>query len=330
MERQRAGEQLTAEEQAYLRRAREAKQGGSAEAKGRAAGQRPAPARLVPLTDFGQGEKYEGRDGGLYGQGRNTPPESQLARATQALEAIRPLDDKGESSPQGVIGFVSLSMSNATQEFARFKQLADADPAKSRQVVIVDCAQGGAAMAEWAPPDGVPWKVTRERLAAARVSPRQAQAAWVKLANKGPEGPFARHTEKLERDTIALLRNARALFPNLRVVYLGSRTYGGYASGPLNPEPYAYETAFAARRLIERQIAGDPDLVAPSLPVLLWGPYLWADGTRGRAAGDLIWLREDFSADGVHPSASGREKVARLLLAFFSGDALARPWFTAP
>ena len=90
------------------------------------------------------------------------------------------------------------------------------------------------------------------------------------------------------------------------------------------------ETAFAARRLIERQIAGESGLASPSMPVLVWGPYLWADGTRGRAGGDLIWLREDFSADGVHPSTSGREKVAHLLLSFFKGDALARPWFTTP
>ena len=56
-----------------------------------------------------------------------------------------------------MIGLVSISMSNATQEFSVFKQLADADPAKSPRVKVVDCAQGGQAMAQWATPDARPW-----------------------------------------------------------------------------------------------------------------------------------------------------------------------------
>jgi hypothetical protein len=53
---------------------------------------------------------------------------------------------------------------------------------------------------------------------------------------------------------------ARARLPNLRTAYLGSRTYGGHATGDLNPEPYAYESAFAARWLIRDQIRGDAGL----------------------------------------------------------------------
>ena len=52
-------------------------------------------------------------------------------------------------------------------------------------------------------------------------------------------------------------------------------------------------------------------------PVVLWGPYLWADGTAGRKIDDLKWTREDFANDGTHPSESGREKVAKELLEFF-------------
>src|SRR5205814_1768471 len=125
---------------------------------------------------------------------------------------------------------------------------------------------------------------------------------------------------KLEADTLALLHNARAVFPNLRIAYLGSRIYGGYASTPLNPEPYAYEGAFSVRRLIQRQISGDPELAEAKAPLLLWGPYLWADGTNGRKIDKLVWERSDVGPDGTHPSDTGREKVANLLLAFFSGD----------
>lgn len=183
------------------------------------------------------------------------------------------------------------------------------------------------AMAEWAPPDAQPWRVARERLAAADVTPAQVQVAWIKLANKAPSGSLEEHGRKLERDTLAMLQQARVVFPNLRIAYLGSRTYGGYATGGLNPEPYSFESAFAARWLIQRQMNGDAALGGDKAPLLLWGPYLWADGPRGRKGDGLVWERSDFVADGVHPSESGRRKVAELLLDFLITDPLARPWF---
>ena len=183
-------------------------------------------------------------------------------------------------------------------------------------------------MAEWAPADARPWEEARRRLAAVKVSPPQVQAAWIKLANKGPTGSLQEHGRQLERDTLAVLHNAKAQFPNLRIVYLGSRTYGGYAIGGLNPEPYAYESAFAARWLIRRQVQGDVALALTKSPLLLWGPYLWADGTTGRKCDSLVWERLDFGADGVHPSDSGRQKVAELWLTFLTSDPPAKPWFT--
>ena len=42
-------------------------------------------------------------------------------------------------------------------------------------------------------------------------------------------------------------------------------------------------------------------------PLLLWGPYLWGAGTTPRKSDGLVWLREDLSNDGTHPSDSGRE-----------------------
>ncbi len=326
MERRQRGESLTSGERAYLERAiaaRKANRGAGL----RPPAQRQPPARLTPLTDMAAGVSYEGEDGGLYGGGRNTPPEEHRRVAADELAKIRPRNAEGEPSEHGVIGFIAISMSNATQEFSRFKQVADRSPLKSSKVLIVDCAQGGQAMAEWAAADARPWDEARRRLAAARLAPRQVQVAWIKLANKTPTGSLQEHGRKLERDTLAVLHHAKTEFPNLRIVYLGSRTYGGYAVGGLNPEPYAYESAFAARGLIQRQTRGDAELALAKAPLLLWGPYLWAEGAKGRRADSLVWERADFAADGVHPSDSGRQKVAELLLQFFSTDSLAKPWF---
>jgi hypothetical protein len=66
----------------------------------------------------------------------------------------------------------------------------------------------------------------------------------------------------------------------------------------------------------------------PGADQLLWGPYLWADGTTARKEDGLTWVRSDLVEDGVHPSDSGRRKVADLLLEFYTTDPLAKGWFT--
>lgn len=327
--REQSGEKLSEADQAYLDRAKEIRR-KSGTGGGGPANQRKAPATLKPLSDMTAEERYEGEDGGLYGGGSNLPPPALANSAKEALAKIQPLDSEGKPAADGKVVLVSISMSNATQEFSVFKRLADADTRKSDQLTIVDCAQGGQAMAQWVPPDGRPWQEALNRIDRAGVTPEQVQVAWVKLANVAPSGSKQEHLAKLEADTIKVLQNAKAKFPNLRIAYLGSRIWAGNATGGLNPEPYAYESAFAARSLIKQQMQGAADLAAERAPLLLWGPYLWAEGEKGRKLDDLKWLPDDFSGDGVHPSNSGREKVARLLLEFFANDPLAKSWFARP
>jgi hypothetical protein len=288
---------------------------------------------LKPLSEMSAADKYKGEDGGLYGNGKNEPPEGHLKAAKKESAKIAPLDEDGKPSADGKIGLISISMSNATMEFSLFKQFADKDAQKSSLVSIVDCAQGGQAMAEWVDPKARAWTETGRRLEAAKLGPKQVQIAWIKLANKGPTGELTEHGKKLQRDTQAVLQNAKSRFPNLRVAYLGSRIYAGYANSRLNPEPYAYESAFVVRWLIQDQIKGDAALNfdaergAVKAPLVLWGPYFWADGTTPRKSDGLLWKRSDLAADGTHPSESGREKVAGQLLNFFKTDPLARAWF---
>jgi hypothetical protein len=137
-----------------------------------------------------------------------------------------------------------------------------------------------------------------------------------------------------------IVRTLKARYPNLQMVFLSSRTYAGYAQRDLSPEPYAYETGFAVKWLIEAQIrqmaSGSASPLVGDLnydsaaPWLAWGPYLWADGDTPRQEDGLVWLPEDFGAeDGTHPSVLGREKVARLLLDFFKTSPFTGCWFLA-
>ena len=286
-----------------------------------------------PLNEMSATDEYQGEDGGLYGGGQNEPPESLNAAAEVQTAKIRPLNAEGNLATDGRIGLVSISMSNATQEFSAFKQLADADAEKSPLVTVVDCAQGGQTMARWADPKAACWAEADRRLKSSGVSREQVQVAWIKLANAGPSGELREHGRQLERDTRTVLANLTDHFPNLRIAYLGSRIYGGYADGRLNPEPYAYEGAFVVRWLIQSQVAADADLNYDpergevKSPLLLWGPYFWADGTTPRKSDGLVWDRNDLAGDGTHPSNSGRQKVAEQLLNFFRTDAHAQTWF---
>jgi hypothetical protein len=297
---------------------------------------------LIPITELGDGF-YKGQTGGLYGDGNNIAPQAHLDAAKLASSFIVPRDADGQPSPTGRIVLISLGMSNTTQEFSLFKKLADADPNKSPYVTIVDCAQGGQAAHQWAYPNPAtpgrtPWDIMDQRLRAAKVEPNQVQVVWIKQAEITPAqlGQFPFHAMTLRNDIETILHTLTARFANLRMAYLSSRIYAGYATTQLNPEPYAYESAFSVQWLIADQFNSDPNLnydfaKGPALsPVLMWGPYLWADGIQPRQADGMVWLRQDLGPDGTHPSEIGRQKVAQMLLTFFKTDPNTQKWFLRP
>jgi hypothetical protein len=332
------GEPLSSEEQAYYDRARrQLEQGrGPGQAPGGQGNSGMTPREstgLVPLTELGSGS-YQGESGGLYGDGRNDPPKELQAAAAKETAKIKPVNAQGFQDARGRVVLMSIGMSNTTQEFSVFKQLADQDPDKSEQLLIVDAAQGARDAPRWADPNADVWPNADSRLAAAGATPEQVQVLWIKQAIAGPRqlGEFPAHARRLEQDLERILHNATERFPNVRIAYMSSRIYAGYASTPLNPEPFAYEGAFAIRWLIDAQQRGEKNLNydakrGPAVaPLVLWGPYLWGDGTKPRSDG-LTWTRADLGPDGTHPSDSGRRKVAQLLLTFFKTDPNTRTWF---
>jgi hypothetical protein len=295
-------------------------------------------SRLVPLTELGNGT-YQGYSGGLYPGGKNERPRDHEGAGLARARQVRPLDAEGRPSPDGQIVLLSVGMSNTTQEFSAFKALADASPEKNPRLVLVDGAQGGMTAAAIQNPDDQGsgtryWTTVDERLKAAGVTRAQMQAAWLKEADAGPREGFPGYARKLQGELQRIVQSMRTRFPNLKLVYLSSRIYGGYARTPLNPEPYAYESGFAVKWLIEQQLRGDPELIynpargTVKAPWLSWGPYLWANGMKKRADG-LFYTESDFGGDGTHPSESGRRKVAEQLWSFFSTDPTTRPWFLA-
>jgi hypothetical protein len=305
----------------------------------------------VPITDLGTGT-YRGFQGGLYPNGSNSMPSAHAALGTTFARNIRPLNSAGQPDANGKIVLLSVGMSNVTQEFCgggptacqsfSFVGQALADPAVDRaRVVIVDGAQGGKVIPDWDQVTDATYTTVRDtRLAALGVTEAQVQAVWLKQATPGPSVSLPASNADAYTITAGLgtlVRTLKARYPNLQIVFLSSRIYAGYAQpGTLNPEPFAYETGFAVKWLIEAQIqqgaAGAPDARAGDLrpgiaaPWLAWGPYLWANGTTPRADG-LTWVPTDFATDNTHPNTGARQKVGAMLLSFMKTSPYANCWF---
>jgi len=228
---------------------------------------------LTPLTDFGNGS-YQGIKGGLYPNGENERPKAHNEVGLAIVESMKPLDRNGNVDEiNGKIVWLSIGMSNTTQETSRFLELMKSYPDKNPMLELVDGAFGGQAINQ----------IVKKK------------------------------------------------FPNVRIAYLSSRIYGGYAKTGLNPEPFAWYTGWANKLLIEDQINGDPRLTYKGAdaksPWLSWGPYFWANGTTPNAQG-FSWLESDMrDDDGTHPGPGARQKVAEGLIKFFETDETAVPWF---
>lgn len=306
----------------------------------------------VPLTDMG-GRTYRGFPGGLY-PGGNALDGAHLAAGMIRSSRIKPLDANGQASANGRYVLLSIGMSNTTQEFCSgpvtncatwsFAGQASADAGVNHTTLaIVDGARGGQTADTFDSPTDPNYDLIRDqRLAARGVTERQVQVVWMKVAHSQPR----RALPDADADARVLARRmadiARALkvrYPNLQQVFASSRIYAGYATTTLNPEPYAFESGFAVKWVIETQIAQIASGAAAAgeygdmsyergAPWMAWGPYLWADGSVPRSDG-LFWLVSDLQNDGTHPSQSGQQKVGRELLQFFKTSPVTRCWFLA-
>jgi len=314
----------------------------------------PTDTVKIPLTDL-LARTYYGNAGGLYPGGINQPPSDHDSAARARRTAIKPLDVNGDESPFGKYVLISIGMSNTTQEWCSeksgppcapwtFMGKAAADPSVNHYaLVIVNGAADGQDAPAWTSPSAAAYdRIKVARLAPLGLSENQVQAAWVKLQDPKPSISLPADSADAYvflTNLGQVLRALRIRYPNLRIVFLSSRSYGGYAATDLNPEPYAYESGFSVKWAIESQInemrglpgnprAGTLNYTKKSAPLIVWGPYLWANGTIPRSDG-VVWNRADFEEDGTHPSQSGETKVAGMLMDFFKNSPFARCWFVA-
>ena len=297
----------------------------------------PEHAALKPLDELGV-NSYQGYVGGLYPDRQNTRPREHEAAGLKLAARVRALDAEGKSDPAGKIVLLSVGMSNAAQSWQGFQRVLTGFDRKNPRLVLVNGADGGAAAAAIQNPDDGDrgaqyWANVDQRLKQAGATRAQVQAIWIKQADAGPREGFPGYAIKLQSELTRIVQIFPQRFPNAKLVYLSSRTYGGFATTTLNPEPYAYESGFAVKWLIEEQLKHNPALNYDAsrgpvkAPWLSWGPYWWANGQNKRSADGLSWEQDDFVDDGTHQSEDGQRKVGQLLLDFFRSDSTTRAWF---
>ncbi len=308
----------------------------------------------IPLIDMGSAT-YFGLPGGLYPAGNTVPAAHATAGAARARN-IRPRSFNGNPNSNGKFVLLSIGLSNTTQEWcsAAFDSPCDSwtlmgraatDPQVNHvEMVLANGARPGQEASTWESPTDFNYDLVRDSILVAQgLSERQVEAIWLKVFNGNPTTSLPSNqadAERLVGQYGNILRALKVRYPNLQMVFFSSRTYGGYATSPLNPEPYAYETGYAVKWVIEAQIdqmanggtvvdarAGNLNYNTVA-PWVGWGPYPWADGLNPRSDG-LTWSLSDFEADHTHPARPGETKVANMLLNFFKTDARASCWFLA-
>ena len=314
----------------------------------------PTSNAAIPIIDMGGGT-YFGHAGRLYPNG-NTLPAAHAGAGAAKARNIQPRGFNGNPNPAGRFVFLSIGMSNTAMEWCiilfntscnswSLSGRATTDPAvNNAEMIFANGARAGQDAATWDSPADLNYDIVRDSLLTPQgLSERQVEVIWLKVVNKDPVNSLP----SPQADAIRMvsqygdiLRALKVRYPNLEMVFLSSRIYAGYSSLILNPEPYAYESGFAVKWVIEAQIsqmanggvvvdprAGNLNLNTVA-PWIGWGPYLWADGLSPRSDG-LTWAVSDYETDLTHPNVAGQTKVAGMLLNFFKTDARAACWFLA-
>lgn len=306
-----------------------------------------ATSLLVPLTDLGPGEYAWGYAGGLWENGSNAIPADHLAAGLDHAGRIEPLDEGGHPSPDGSIVFLAVGGDEARRIFGAFQAAVATDPhVRGKNLVLANGAADGFDASHWIRETDPNYdRVKTMALDTAGVTALQVQAAWLDLSDDYPYSPLPiqdGNAYRLKGSYSYALHALKARYPNLQIVYLSSRVFGGYSSIGRNPEPYAYEAALSVRWIVVGQVLtmrtadlgpywdsriGDINY-NHDFPWVSWGPYFWANGITPRFDG-LVWERSDFEENGEDLSAPGAAKAGAFMLRSLLLDPTTANWFTA-
>src|SRR5688500_13520104 len=192
----------------------------------------------VPRNDLGPGLYLTQYQGGLSPSGSNAMPAPPAALGAARAGNVAPLNAQGQSDPAGKFVFLSIGMSNTSQEFSglndptnfqpwTFMGQAAAHPAVNRSTMVMfNGARGGETAAKWDAANDENYARVATELQQAGLSEQQVRVAWVKVANPNPAVSLpAPNSDALTlvRQSGNILRALNARYPNLEQVFFSSR-----------------------------------------------------------------------------------------------------------
>lgn len=268
----------------------------------------------------------------LYPNESNAMPDSHRLAGEAIAADIQPLNANGNVDlAGGKIVMVAEGMSNTNDEMTRLIQVFLAsNPAVNPQLQFKNLSQPGCNLTCWVD-KGVGTIDPQVQIVLMKHSNNVPQ-----LANGAPRVPnepfttaaskrFPRHAQITQGQLKKRILDLKTQYPNLKLLYLTSRIYGGWSCSPAPEisfrEPVAYEEGFAVKWLVESQVLKTDSTLNFSTPKakapwLAWGPYIW----------DSTWP-QDWYRDDVHPCTTGQLVVAQKWYNFLMQDSSARPWF---
>lgn len=284
---------------------------------------------LTPFLDLQTGY-YMGYQAGLYPGGTNILSGPHLKSGKTIAQGIKPLDGDGNVNfGDGVVLVVGFGPSVPGHIFNKFVQHIR-DPSVTYNlnpcVDALNLCIGGKDIG-YGTGDSTAddyWADLVTKVTDVGYTVDQVQIGWMYFNAKGLTEPptFPDNSVFMKDQFVKFINKSKEYFPNLKIMYVSSRHWGGYADTTLTEyyslaEPASYQNSWTVKWLIEEQINNTNPLLQykganPKSPYLLWGPNFWCDGNLKRAWDDkkYVCLLSFDLDDGYHLSDQQDSKDA--------------------
>jgi len=287
------------------------------------------PTGLTPFTDLQTGY-YMGYQAGMYPGGSNELTGPHLKSGKTIAKGIKPLDGDGNvnfgdgvvlvagfgpSVPGHIYGKVVEHIRTPSEKY-------DLNPCMDAINLCVGGKDIGFPTSDSLYEDY--WEGLVQKVYDVGYTPEQVQIGWMYFNAKGLVAPpvFPDQSLIMTELYIQVLNRAKEFFPNLKIMYISARHWGGFADTTLSEyyslaEPASYQNNWSVKWTIEEQInMSDPRLqykgANPKSPYILWGPNFWCDAEIKRLWDDKKYVCElSFDEDdGYHLSDQQDSKDA--------------------